>query len=336
MPWNALEAFVRRLRNERRIPNLAVAVFGGEERLWQVCLGSESNDDRHALGPDTPFLICSLTKPMTATMLMQLVEREVLNLDDPLRRWLPELPDLPGDPDPRPITLRQVAAHVAGLPDWHGEDVDADGPDLDELLAVLAQKGRLCPPLRRYAYSSLGYALLGEALSRAAGRSYEDWMKEELFQPLAMKHASFLPPSNERSGHRPDASGAPVAVPLPAMGAFAPSGGLWASLNDLGAYLSLQFKEGPSSRHQPLGGTALRTQRAPFWMEPDGSGGSAMGWRVGSLHGNTWIGHMGGWAGFSAEMMSCPERKLSMVCLADREAAVGGICYEGLSFLLQG
>lgn len=334
MPWNALERFVRHLREERRIPNLAVAVFGGREKLWQLCLGDEHREAGRALDSDSPFLVCSLTKPMTATMLMQLVERGVVGLDDPLRDHLPELPELPGDPDPRPITLRQVAAHVAGLPDWHGDHPDEDAPGLDDLLAHLEKRGRLCPPLRRYAYSSLGYALLGEALSRAAGRSYEDWMKEEIFLPLGMKGASFRPPHPERPGHRLDAEGVPRRVPMPETGVFAPSGGLWAGLDDMGRYLALQFEEGPAGRGRPLGGTAIRWQRAPFWMEPDASGGSAMGWRLGSLEGQTWIGHMGGWAGFSAEMMAAPERKLAICCLADLEAAVGGICYEGLAFLL--
>lgn len=145
--------------------------------------------------PDTVYLWFSMTKIVTATAAMQLVERGALGLDDPVERFLPEFPT------PRPgwpaVRVRHLLSHSSGLANpmpvrWVHPAGEAGRDPRDFALELLAKHDRLrFPAGSKAAYSNLGYIVLGEVIAAASAGSYEDFVRTRILEPLSMSATGF-------------------------------------------------------------------------------------------------------------------------------------------------
>ncbi|MEH6375345.1 serine hydrolase domain-containing protein [Streptomyces sp. KLMMK] len=174
--------------------------------------------------------IGSLTKVLTGTLLMQLTARGVVSLDDPVERWL-------RTPAGTGITLRHLQEHTSGLPRLPPAlpgttRSDPYRPFTDQALRELLAAGlgplATAPPGEREEYSNLGYAVLGAALSAAAGAPYADLLAAHVLDPLGVRSdVTPLPP--------PGRSLVPAGLfgrrlrPWTMTGAILPAGGMWAT-----------------------------------------------------------------------------------------------------------
>jgi CubicO group peptidase (beta-lactamase class C family) len=140
---------------------------------WACAAGFGTAEDGGApVTPDTVFAIGSVTKVMTAAAVVELAERGLLDLDDPVGRHLPSLPAAVGG-----VTLRQLLTHTGGLGTTHGQD---DDPlTRDAALDVIGGQELLFEPGARYAYSNSGYTLLGAVVEELTG-SYRDFVVGEI------------------------------------------------------------------------------------------------------------------------------------------------------------
>jgi len=139
------------------------------------------------------YALASISKPLTATGLMILAERGLINLDSPINDYLGEVKLQPRVGDEAEATVRRVASHTAGLPlhSQHFYEGDLYQPPLIE--ETIRRYGYLVTaPGERYQYSNLGYGLLGYVISSVSGQSYADFMSEKVFVPLGMNHTSVL------------------------------------------------------------------------------------------------------------------------------------------------
>ncbi|MFD7696447.1 serine hydrolase domain-containing protein [Streptomyces sp. NPDC059805] len=177
--------------------------------------------------PDRYAEMGSFTKVVTATVLQRLSEQGVVALDDPVDRWL-------GVPAGTGITLRHLAGHTSGLPrvpPGTGRFDPYRKFTGDRLRTLLSGLDRLVtsPAGEREEYSNLGYAVLGAALTAAAGRPYMDLVAEHLLSPLGLPHDAMVvaPPRHSRS--LPTRRFGRSAEPWTMSGAILPAGGLWAS-----------------------------------------------------------------------------------------------------------
>lgn len=194
---------------------------------------------------DTIFDAASLTKTITATLLLQCVEAGQLHLEQPLRWTLPESKETPlGE-----VTLKQLATHTSGLPSWR--DVNETGNALEHILATPLE----AEPGTRYAYSDLGYILLGFVLERELGGTLPNLAKKRIFDPLGMERSGYFPCEHLKSHlaatsaplgqvHDPNARG---------MGGAAGHAGLYTTVSDLARYLlGLRPPEGEIPLLPPL------------------------------------------------------------------------------------
>ena len=139
---------------------------------------------RVAVTPATNFRLASVTKQFTAAAILLLVEDGRLKLDDPVRRWLPTLPDAAAD-----ITIRHLLTHTSGLIDY--EDVMPADTALQlhdsDVLRLLESQDRLYfAPGTNYRYSNSGYALLALIVGRASGHDFASFLRVRIFLPLGM------------------------------------------------------------------------------------------------------------------------------------------------------
>jgi len=148
-----------------------------------------------AATPDTVYLWFSMTKIVTATAVMQLVEREALSLDDPVDRFLPEFPK-PRSGWPR-VQVRHLLSHSGGLANpipvrWVHPAGEAERNPHDFAVELLMKHDRLrFAPGSKAAYSNLGYIALGEVIAATSGQRYEDYVRAEILEPLSMTATGF-------------------------------------------------------------------------------------------------------------------------------------------------
>ena len=168
------------------IPGLTAAVALGSDRLWSKGYGVADVENGVPAGEQTMYRLASVTKPITAVAVLQLVERGKLDLNVPIQRYAPSFPE-----KPRPITARLLLAHQAGLRHWNDDEwvLTRHYTSLDEALALFKDDPLLFEPGTRAQYSSPGYNLLGRALEGAAGHSYLAYLRENVFTPAGMETA---------------------------------------------------------------------------------------------------------------------------------------------------
>ncbi len=144
---------------------------------------------------NTMFAIASMTKPITATALMILVEEGKVDLDDPVSKYIPEFADvtLEGKPLEKPITLRQVLTHTAGM----GGDQRVV-KSLENQGKILAKRPLHSQPGTKWQYSP-GLNVAGRVIEVASGKSYGDFLQEKIFDPLQMKDTTFLPSEKQKN-----------------------------------------------------------------------------------------------------------------------------------------
>lgn len=141
-------------------------------------------------GPETLFLVASITKPFVVAAALKMVESGRITLDDPLARWVPEFDS--GDPVRRSVTARHLMTHTSGLPDQlpSNEALRQAHSPLSVFVAETCRAPLLFPPGTRVRYQSMGTLMLAELIERVAGRSIHAVLDQDFFQPLGMTDTS--------------------------------------------------------------------------------------------------------------------------------------------------
>ena len=261
-------------------------------------------------GPSTHYRLASVTKQFTAASILLLAEDGKLGLDDPLRSWLPALPEAT-----RGITLRQVLTHSSGLVDY--EDVMPDMAEGEQLrdadvLRILASQDRLYfAPGTSWRYSNSGYALLALVVERASGRSFPDFLRERIFEPLGMESVAYVrggpEPANRAYGYS-EVDGRWVRTDQSSTSAVLGDGGIYASIDDLAKWDAALYGD------RLLSAASRRLAFAPAVASDDPDVAYGYGWRV---TGDA-LWHSGETIGFRNVIVRWPERRLTVVLLSNR------------------
>ena len=195
------------------------------------------------LGRDTVFEIGSITKVFTALMLVDMASRGEVALDDPVTKYLPATVHL--REVGRPITLVDLATYTSGLPNmpgnlppnwWASENSMAEYTT-DKLYEFLASYVPKYEPGTHYEYANVGFALLGTALARRAGKSYEELSIERACDPLSLSHTR-ITLSDDMRKHMAQAHDIKLnPAPLWNMQALQPAGGFRANVKDVTVFL---------------------------------------------------------------------------------------------------
>ena len=184
-------AMIRRYLDSTNTASLTVAVARDGKILWEEGFGWANREKMIPATPHTMYSLASISKPITATGLMVLVERGRVALDQPANQYLgaAKIRGLAGDA--AAATVRRVLSHTSGLP-LHWQFFYADHsygpPTMDETIARYGIT--VFPPGTQDEYSNLGYGIIDYIIGRASGQSYADFMRNEVFLPLGMTRTS--------------------------------------------------------------------------------------------------------------------------------------------------
>ncbi len=187
---------------EDTVASISYAILIDGKVVLSEALGYADYHDKIKADTNTIYRIGSITKPITAFLMMQMVEKGYFKLDDKIEDYLPEVKNLIGYSDSTKITFKQLARHRSGLPFNPALEGAASGTIEqweDKVIASLPKTSFLFKPDEKFSYSNFGFGILGLAIQRAVGKPFMELVQENIFSPLKMKSTFFILPDDKRN-----------------------------------------------------------------------------------------------------------------------------------------
>ena len=297
------------------VPGCALGVVRDGELVYGRGYGMANLEHDIPITTESVFRTASVSKQFTAAVVGIAVMEGHLSLEDPLRKWIPELPDYG-----QPLTVLHALNHTSGLRDYltlmrlrglRGDDFYTG----EELIAAQVRQEELnFAPGAEYLYSNSGYFLLSEAVARAVGKPFKEYAEEILFGPLGMTHSHFHDDHDHIVPLRADGY-----APLPE-GGFRTSmttldmigdGGVHSSIDDMVHWVNALTTDGLRR-----GLTAMLETRGVL------TSGEQIDYAMGQTHGEyrglATVGHGGSFVGFRANVLRFPSERTSIITLCNR------------------
>lgn len=282
------------------IPGMAVVVVNKDEVLF-----SETYGDCESL--DTPFIIGSMSKSFTALSIMQLVEDGKIDIDKPISEYIDASPWFVDDKDCDKITVRDLLHHTSGITTYQtfGE------------LEITDSYGK-------YVYSNANYGLLGLIIESVSGVSYEEYVNNNVFEPLDMNHSDASLEQSKKNGlidgYR-NYFGIPVAGEPDYPGKIKegtwtniPAGYLSSSINDMGRYMQMYLNAGEGI----IGEKSINSMFYENVSSDDGTFYYGMGWQYTTeLFSQPVLWHSGLVENYTSNMFILPEEGIAVVVLVN-------------------
>lgn len=299
------------------IPSMAVAVSQQGEIIWEEAFGWADRESQILATPETVYPIGSLSKSITATGIMILVERGVIGLDDPVGSFLPEGSLTVYEGEREAVTIRRVLHMTGGIPHGRAEYGNVfDPPGIHEYLANVGVV--VFPAGAEELYSNNAYGVLEAVISGATGRDFDEFIESEVFEPLGMQ--------SSRAGLEPDLVGVAASrygedrsrLPYDQY-QFVPAGGagMYASVHDLIRYGMFHLKSPAPDQDPVLSDQNL--DQMHFAKDPEHLDAvMAMGWGSVELDsGRRWLITNGSIGGANSMLTLLPDEELAVAILTN-------------------
>ena len=274
---------------------------------------------RQGAGPDTPFVIGSVSKSFTALATMVAVSRGQLDLDSPVVRYLPEFRLADGARTPR-VLVRHLLNHTSGL---DLTDCDPHATDLAGRVRQLRSITPTAEPGQRFAYCNVGYAVLARLLEQVEGRPFPEVLRADVLQPLGLTR-TFTDGATARAAGMAEGHttilGFPVTRPETGFESALADGYVISTARDLATYTRFQLGDGATADGARLLPTELMTTMHRGTIEvPDHAGTElesyAMGWFSGTRSGRRVVTHSGTTDRYHADIVMIPAEQRAVVDL---------------------
>jgi CubicO group peptidase (beta-lactamase class C family) len=323
-PHDAVDAYVEQQLRRLRIPGAALAIIEGD-RIVHLRGFGRARPQGEEPSPQTPFVLGSTTKSITALAVMQLVEAGRIELDAPVQRYLPWFRVADPEASAR-MTVRHLLNQTSGLPMVAGM---INLANLDDDPGAAERQARALSSLvlhkrvgAGFEYSNLNYNLLGLVMGAASGESYSAYIRRHIFEPLDMKHSYASKAEAMRDnlavGHR-HWFGEPVPVRhLPLSAGSIASGQLISCPEDMAHYLIAHLNGGRYKGQRILSEAGIaELHRGVAEQRVMGSlvASYGMGWFVNSVGGTRLVSHGGNVPDFASFIGLLPEQRRGLVLL---------------------
>jgi CubicO group peptidase (beta-lactamase class C family) len=307
--------------------NVLVAVDG--KIIYQKSSGYANFDTKELLNDSSVFELASVSKQFTAMGIMMLKERGQLTYEDDIRKYIPELPY-------EGMTIRHFLTHTSGIPDYMPEFSKGWDPKKiafnDDIVKLLAtnKPAVLFKPGENWEYSNTAYALLASIIERVSGKSYGDFLKENIFAPLGMNHSRTY--NTRRSTHETIPNYAYGFVYSDSLKRFA----LPDSLKEYEFVITLDGIQGDGIVNSTTGDLfrwdqALYTEKlikqktlqdafVPARLSNDSTYRYGFGWFIvsDSVHGRR-VAHTGGWPGYATYITRYLDKNMCIIVLTNND-----------------
>lgn len=299
-----------------KVPGCSVAVVKDGKVVYRRAFGAANLEYEVKFKPDTPIHVASVSKQFTAFSIILLQAEGKLSLSDDVRKYVPELHNFG-----KTISIRHLLGHTSGLRDqwelcvlagWRMNDIISQR----DILRLLFNQTELnFEPGSQFMYCNSGYTLLAEIVSRVSGLSFPEFCRKRIFEPLGMKHSSFLAdPGDIVPGRAVSYDSADRKTWKASILSYANYGAtsLITTVDDM-------VKWDRNFDDMKVGGASLFKEFLhPMLLNNGSTTHYAAGIIVATYRGAQILEHAGGDAGFRSEFLRFPDHKLSIVILSNR------------------
>ena len=307
--------------DETGVPGVAIGVLsdGSTETSG---LGVTSIEHPLEVGADTLFQIGSITKTFTATAAMRLVERGELDLDAPVRGYLPDLRLADADVAQR-VAMRHLLTHTAGWEGDYFDDLGSGDDALSRMVAAMRELPQITPLGELWSYNNAAFYLAGRVLEAICDRPFETVVRDLVLAPLGLERSFFF--ADEVMTHRfvvghveDEARNTVVARPWPIGRAVHAAGGLVSTVGDLLRYASVHLGEAVADGEPLLSAESVELMRTPV-VELTKTESMGLGWMLREIGGRATVGHGGSTNGQTALLTLVPGEGFAVAVLTNHQ-----------------
>jgi CubicO group peptidase (beta-lactamase class C family) len=321
---NNREALVRatisEYMSEYRVVGCSVAIAEKGTIVFQSGFGFADLENPTPAKPETVYRLASISKSLTATAVMKLVEAGKVNLDEDVRKYVPEFP-----PKDYVFTVRQVLSHQSGIRHYKGVEFESRKhyETLDEALAIFKDDPLVAAPGTEYRYSTYGYTLLAKLVERVSGQSFRDFIRSQICEPAGMAQTGVedlkeIVPNRAR-GYRETSEGKLYNSDFADLSYKWGGGGMISSAPDLCRFGMALLQGKLLSPH------LRRTMWTPSQLIDGKWTTYGNGFNIGLLGGKQMISHSGAQQGAQSMLLIFPEEETVIAILSNFESHRAGI-----------
>lgn len=344
--YPVIDQIYKEYADKNHFPGMVYGIVADGKLVHSGGAGYTELAGKTGVNDQSEFRIASMSKSFTAMAILKLRDEGKLKLDDPAYLYFPEMKNIHYlTKDASPVTIRNLLTHSAGYPEdnpWG----DRQLANTDEQLIELYKKGVSFSndPGLGYEYSNLGFATLGYIIKKVSGKSYQEYITENILKPLGMTHTYYeydkVPKEQLAHGYR-WIDGQWVEQPMLHDGSYGAMGGMITSIEDFSKYVALHLSAWPprdDAETGPVKRSSIREMQYPwdvngFSMDYKTATGRpypfasaycyGLRWRK-YVDGTTAVGHTGGLPGFGSEWTIYPEYGIGVICFANLTYANAG------------
>ncbi|HUI93781.1 MAG TPA: serine hydrolase domain-containing protein [Chitinivibrionales bacterium] len=311
-------ALVQRAMKTYRITGASISIINDNAPVILRNFGYADKKNNIPVNDSTLFKIGSITKVFTASAVMQLAEQGKIDIDKPIKEYIPEFSVKSRFPSDRPITIRDILCHHSGLPcdnlrDYYNDNLEA----FHSVLPYLQNAYAICPPGQMFYYSNLGYELLGVLISRISGMPFHKYIDDVLLRKIGMTNSAIgLSDEKRKALSKPYRMG---KEQFEGMMKAVPEGGIHSTAPDMALFMNSILNSG---KNIFVNNNTFDMMLTPQYPDNaiDMSFICGLGWFMGKPgldHGGKVIWHDGGTPHFFSLVVLIPERKLGITLLTN-------------------
>ncbi len=338
-----IDSIYKKHAAENHFPGISFGIVADGQLIYKNSYGYTDIEKKIPVTSSSMFRIASMSKSFTAMAILKLRDEGKLELDNPAYFYIPELKNIKYPTADAPhITIRHLLTHGAGFPEdnpWGDRQLADTDKELMEFIGKQISFSN--PPGIAFEYSNLGFALLGKIITTISGKRYQDYIKENIWEPLGMINAEWeygnVPADKLAHGYRwlnNNWNEEQLLHDTPD-GSWGAMGSMITSIDEFAKYVAFHLSAWPPSNAAekgPVKRSAVREMHHPWrwngfnpnFKYPDGricAVTSAycygLGWTK-DCDGKTYISHSGGLPGFGSQWRIMPEYGIGVVAFANR------------------
>ena len=315
----------RRAR-ELHVPSYTVEVVSRSGVILRHSFGGRDCTASKLPDSGTIYYLASATKPFTATAVVKLAEEKKIDLDAPVKRYLPRF-ELADDEATRSVTVRDLLSHRVGLDSLKIEIAEAFTGQIDDerFYRLLKQ----VKPRGKFRYSNLHYTLLGRVIEAVTGESWSRYVEQSVLIPADMKRtvttaSEIRDNANAACALEEDGDRWRPAIIQKTDRTMHAAGGIGSTTDDLGRFIQMQLNNGLAGKKRVLSAEWMKQMHSPqsevgsqfFTFERKAYG---LGWYVGAYRGSELIHHFGSFSGARSHLSFMPQHDIGVVVLQNEE-----------------
>ena len=300
---------------------LVIGIVHDQDVVLLKAYGYSSLDPEAPMQEDSIFRIASHSKLFTAISVLRARDAGALRLDDDVATHLPWFDIENRHPKARPVTVRHLLTHTAGLPreSIHPAWTDFEFPEAEAVRDTISDQETTYATETKWKYSNLGFTLAGMVAGAASGKPFAELVNQGILEPLGMDSTSVGPIPADHKGRlatgygRRMADGSRMSMPFVDARAFDPATGVSSSVPDMLKFLQWQMRVRDRKSEEVLATNTLLEMQRVHWVQSSWDSGWGLGFSVRHTEDRDLIGHGGSYPGYRTQTQLSPEEDVGVV-----------------------